>query len=101
MDPKLLSPDSRRILHSPKLQGSVILRNKKYRHNNDKKEKGKHGEVFFVLKSPTAVEKPRSKFAIKKQPIKSPRNLADRSYREFFILRQLNKLKLQTNHYIK
>jgi hypothetical protein len=78
----------------------VILRNKKYRHNDDKRERGKHGEVFFVLKSPTAVEKPRSRFAIKKQPIRSPRNLADRSYREFFILRQLNKLKLKSNHYI-
>jgi hypothetical protein len=52
MDPKLLSPDSKRILLSPKQKGSVILRNKKYRHNDDKRERGKTRGGIFRIKKP-------------------------------------------------
>jgi len=54
---------------------------------------GKHASVLFGTYSPVQM-----KFAIKKQVIRSPRNINDRSYRELKILEQLSSLR-QSKYY--
>ena len=52
---------------------------------------GAHGDVFFVgLKDKSSDQT----FAIKRQVIKSPKHLTDRSYRELLIFQHLNQLAL-------
>lgn len=66
---------------------------KKYRIQTSKGEEGgKHGDVFFVnLKDKSSDEI----FAVKRQVIKSPKHLTDRSYRELLIFQNLNQLAVE------
>lgn len=88
-----LTPNSKRLLVSPKTTTAQVLHEHKFVPIDDKAEAGKHAAVLFATRTPT------TKVAIKKQLIKSPQNVDDRSYRELFILQQLNTLKLKKEYY--
>jgi len=85
-----MSPRSELLIKTPK-RGNVTNILKQKRINilpHEKTMNGKHASVVFGNYSPM-----QKKFAIKKQVIRSPRNINDRSYRELKILEQLSTLK--------
>jgi len=96
--PGFLSPRAENLLHSPEGESTAILAKQHYKVNTDVSDGGRHSTILFASKSPGSTEK-RKEFAIKKQIIKSPVNLADRAYREVYILQQLNKLKNNREFY--
>jgi hypothetical protein len=96
--PGFLSPRSENLLTSPKDESTVIINKQRYKIKEDQSDGGRHSTVMFASKTPDSNDR-RKEFAIKKQLIKSPVNLADRAYREVFILQQLNKLKENREFY--
>jgi hypothetical protein len=84
-------------VHSFKTDVKTLLKtpngnplNRKYSiHKSIEETGGKHGDVFFVgLKDKSSDQT----FAVKRQVIKSPKHLTDRSYRELLIFQHLNQL---------
>lgn len=87
-DVKTFKNDVKLLLKTPHLTESDLLQKKYIIQKNMEETGGKHGEVFFVsLKSSSD-----QTFAIKRQVIKSPGHLTDRSYRELLIFQHLNQL---------
>lgn len=95
--PIVLSPVTQSVLISPKEESNGFLQRQRL-HLTDEEDGGKHATVLFANRVQTPSHSAQ-KFAIKKQIIKSPYNISDKSYRELFILQQLNKLKHKKEYY--
>lgn len=95
--PTVLSPVTQSVLVSPKEESGGIFQRQRFQLT-DEEDGGKHSTVLFATRTMTP-SRPAQKFAIKKQIIQSPYNISDKSYRELFILQQLNQLKNRKDYY--
>jgi hypothetical protein len=100
-----VSPYTRSLLDPPEINATTKekLDEQRLQLVKRKEANGKHANVMFATRTntptPTTPGPTITSFAIKKQLIKSPFNLDDRSYREVFILQQLNKLQHRKDYY--
>ena len=78
------------LLKTPHRQESEILHTKYTINRKLEETGGKHGDVFFVSNKDSVTKS--NTFAVKRQPIKYPTSLDDKSYRELIILQQIYNL---------
>lgn len=78
------------LLKTPHRHESEILHTKYTINRKLEEASGKHGDVFFVSNKDSVAK--TNTFAVKRQPIRYPTSLDDKSYRELIILQHISSL---------